>query len=346
MTHIHILSRRTILKGAAAVPVAGLGIAALSRSAGAQDDPVNIGSKDFPEQFILSNMFGQVLENAGISVNLDNLNLGGTNIAHTALTEGDIDLYAEYTGTSFTNPSIFAQTFTPEIAGPAAANTPAAGATPLTSGGTPAAGGDAFSPADLAVYDYVVTAYADLGIVVLDETPFNNNQAIAVTRQFSEENSITTLSQLAEWGIDNDITMSGPVDFEDRPDGLAGLRSLYGGGFDGATVNGVDPGLKYDAFLAGDANVVLAFGTDAEIVQFDLIVLQDDLGLFPPGHAAPLVRQEAIDAYPNIPDLINPVIALLTTEAMLALNAQVVTDGGDPADVSRQFLVDSGIITG
>ena len=338
MTHIHILSRRTILKGAAAVPVAGLGIAALSRSAGAQDDPVNIGSKDFPEQFILSNMFGQVLEDAGISVNLDNLNLGGTNIAHTALTEGDIDLYAEYTGTSYTNESIFAQTY------PMESDTPAA-ATPVAAG-TPDASGGAFTAADLAVYEYIKTAYAELGLVALDESPFNNNQAIAVTRAFSEENSITSLSQLAEWGADNDITISAPVDFEDRPDGLVGLQNVYGGGFDNATVTGVDPGLKYDALNAGDANVVLAFGTDAEILQFDLIVLQDDLGLFPPGHVAPIVRQDAIDAYPNIPDLLNPIMALLTGEAMIALNAQVVTDGGDPADVSRQFLVDSGIITG
>ena len=338
MTHMHILSRRTMLKGAAAVPAVGLGIAALGRSAAAQDDPVKIGSKDFPEQFILSNMFGQVLENAGISVNLDNINLGGTNIAHTALTEGDIDLYGEYTGTSYTNESIFAQTY------PMASGTPAA-ATPVAAG-TPDANAAAFTSADLAVYDYIVAAYAELGLVALDESPFNNNQAIAVTRAFSEENSITTLSQLAEWGADNEITISAPVDFEDRPDGLVGLEATYGGGFDNAAVTGVDPGLKYDALQAGDANVVLAFGTDAEILQFDLIVLQDDLGLFPPAHVAPIVRQDAIDAYPNIPDLLNPVIALLTGEAMISLNSQVVTDGGDPADVSRQFLVASGIITG
>ncbi len=337
MTDIHILSRRTMLKGAAAVPAVGLGIAAMSRSAAAKDDPVKIGSKDFPEQFILSNMFGQVLENADIPVNLDNLNLGGTNIAHTALIEGDIDLYAEYTGTSYTNESIFAQTY------PMEGGTPAA--TPVAAG-TPDANASAFTSADLAVYDYIVTAYAELGLVALDQSPFNNNQAIAVTRAFSEENSITTLSQLAEWGADNDITISAPVDFEDRPDGLVGLRSVYGGGFENATVTGVDPGLKYDALQAGDANVVLAFGTDAEILQFDLIVLQDDLGLFPPAHVVPIVRQDVIDAYPNIPDLINPVMALLTAEAMIRLNAAVVTDGGEPADVARQFLIDSDIITG
>ena len=59
-----------------------------------------------------------------------------------------------------------------------------------------------------------------------------------------------------------------------------------------------------------------------------------------------MFRNEVIEAYPNIPELINPVIDLLTTEAMIALNVAVVVDGGEPADVARQFLVDSGIIAG
>ncbi len=340
MTHMHNLSRRTILKGAAALPVAGLGIAALGRSAGAQGDPIKVGSKDFPEQFILANIFGQVLENAGLPVNLDNINLGGTGIAHAALVNGDIDLYAEYTGTAYTNESVLGMTYPPAGGIPAA--TPVA-ATPVAAG-TPVA--SVFTAADLYVYDAVVSGYAALGLVALNETPFNDNQAIAVKRAFSEENSITTISQLAEWGADNDITISAPVDFEDRPDGLVGLKNVYGGGFDKATVNGVDPGLKYDALNNDEANVVLAFGTDAEILQYDLVVLQDDLGLFPPGHAVPVVRQQTIDAYPNIPDLLNPVVDLLTNDAMVSLNSQVVTDGGEPAAVAKKFLTDSGIISG
>ncbi len=339
MTHIHLLSRRTILKGAAAVPVAGLGLAALGSSAGAQDEPVRVGSKDFPEQFTLSNIMAQVLENAGIAVNLDNINLGGTGIAHEALVNDEIDLYAEYTGTAYTFDGILNMDY--EAVASQLAATP--GATPIT-GDTPSA----FTAADLFVYDAVVAGYAELGLVALNQTPFNDTQAIAVKRTFSEENGITTMSQLGEWGLDNDITISAPVDFESesRGDGIVAIRATYGAGYEDATINGVDPGIKYDALVADDANVVVAFGTDAEILQYDLVVLQDDLGLFPPGHAVPVVRQEVIDAYPNIPDLLNPVIDLLTNDAMVSLNSQVVTDGGEPADVARQFLIDSGIITG
>ena len=340
MDHLHTISRRTVLKGAAAVPVAGLGLAAVARNAGAQGEPVKVGSKDFPEQFILANLMSQVLEANGIKTNLDGVNLGGTGIAHKALTNGDIDVYMEYTGTAYTFDGIFGQTF--PLSGDAASATPAG--TPAAAS-TPAAGG-AFSAADMVVYNYDVDAYGKLDLVMLDQTPFNDSQALGVMRQFSEDNNITTISQLAAWGNDNKITISAPVDFEDRADGLAGLKKTYGEGFENAEVNGVDPGIKYDAFTSGDANVVLAFGTDAEIKQYDIVVLQDDKALFPPGHAAPVFRKAVIDAYPNIPDLLNPVMAKLTADAMIGMNTAVVTNGDDPADAAKQFLTSAGIITG
>ena len=55
-------------------------------------------------------------------------------------------------------------------------------------------------------------------------------------------------------------------------------------------------------FLDGDANVVLAFSTDAEIAINDLVVLEDDKGLWPPYYVAPVVRQEALDANAAIAD--------------------------------------------
>ena len=60
---------------------------------------------------------------------------------------------------------------------------------------------------------------------------------------------------------------------------LLGLQQVYGE-FD-ATVNGVAPGIKYQALMDGDANVVLAFSTDAEIAINDLVVLTDDKELWP-----------------------------------------------------------------
>src|SRR5262249_11039209 len=59
---------------------------------------IKVGSKDFTEEFIVAEMYAQLLENAAFTVE-KKLNLGGTPVAHQALTKGDIDLYPEYTST-------------------------------------------------------------------------------------------------------------------------------------------------------------------------------------------------------------------------------------------------------
>jgi len=167
---------------------------------------------------------------------------------------------------------------------------------------------------------------------------------LAVTRQLSEENGVTTISQLVALAASTEITFSAPVDFEEREDGLKGLRTTYGD-FP-ATVNGVAPGIKYQAFLDGDANVVLAFSTDAEIALNDLIVLEDDKGLWPPYHVAPVVRQEALDANAGLAPALNALAPVLTTELMTAMNARVVGDEkADPVVVAKDFLTEQGLIT-
>ncbi len=59
--------------------------------------PVTIGTKDFPEQFILGELYAQALEAEGYTVNLRK-NIGPTEVVDDALTSGEIDAYPEYLG--------------------------------------------------------------------------------------------------------------------------------------------------------------------------------------------------------------------------------------------------------
>jgi osmoprotectant transport system substrate-binding protein len=107
----------------------------------------------------------------------------------------------------------------------------------------------------------------------------------------------------------------------------------------------VAPGIKYQALMDGDANVVLAFSTDAEIAINDLVVLTDDKELWPPYNVSPVVRQSAIDANPSIPDLLNALAPLITDEVMIQLNGMVIGDDGqEPETVARDFLIEQGLI--
>lgn len=316
-----MVTRRTMLKVAALTPAAVGAVRLLP--AGAQD-AVRVGSKDFPESIIIGEMYALLLENAGLSVDRL-LNLGGTVVAHESLLSDELDVYPEYTGTGLL--VVLGETLesVPGLTG---------------DDGTPAAGG-----ASEAVYQFVNEQYQEqFNLVWLDPTPMSNSQALAVRREFAEEHGLATISDLVELASTVDLRISAPVDFEERDDGLIGLRETYGD-FE-ASVNGVAPGIKYQALMDGDANVVLAFTTDAEIAFNDLVVLEDDRGLWPPYNVAPVVRQEALDANPEIADALNALAPLITNEVMIDLNGRVVGDEQQaPEDVARDFLTEQGLIS-
>lgn len=326
-----VITRRRLTKSLAATPVVAMTLQAgaqgsLWQAAGAQEGPVRIGSKDFTEQLILGEMYALLLENAGIATETQ-LNLGGTQVAHEALLAGEIDLYPEYTGTGLTV----------VLGMPIDA---VAQATPVE--GMP---DDAeANTIDQRVYDIVSEEYLEqFDLVWLDESAFNNTQALAVKRAFAEEQGISTISELAE--IAGDLTIVAPSDFVERPDGLQGLQEFYGMEF--GDVLSVAPGIRYQALEEDQAQVVLAFGTDGQVAGLDLVLLEDDKGLWPPYHVAPVVRNATLTANPGIADALNPVAPLLTDQVMSALNWQV--DGPEklePIDVARAFLEEQGLLGG
>ncbi|MBA2521458.1 MAG: quaternary ammonium transporter [Chloroflexia bacterium] len=311
-----MVTRRTVVKGLAVTPVAGAALFAVPVHVLGQDT-VAIGSKNFTEQLILGEMYAQRLEALGLPVSTS-LNLGGTAVAHEALVAGEISLYPEYTGTALT--------VILEIPIASVQATPEAGAATI----------------DEQVYQLVADGYLDqFDLVWLDETPFNNTQALAVKRAFAEEQGISTISELA--AIAGDLTIVAPSDFVERPDGLLGLQEFYGMEF--GEVLSVEPGIRYQALQEDQAEVVLAFGTDGQVAGFDLVLLEDDLSLWPPYHVAPVVRQDVLDAYPELADALNEIAPLLTDEVMAELNWRVDGDAGEePADVARSFLEENGLL--
>lgn len=299
-----------------------------SLSANAQSQTIRIGSKNFTEQLILGEMYAQLLENAGFTVERT-LNLGGTDVAHQALTAGEIDLYPEYTGTG-----LVAILNLP---------VPTADATASPVAGSPEASPVAAASVDQQVYDTVKAEYAaQFGLAWLDQSSFNNTQALAMKREDAEARGIVTISDMVAQAAD--LTLAAVPDFEQREDGLVGLTRVYGD-FSFAEVQVFDPGIKYQSFLDGDAQVVLAFSTDGQISGYDLVLLEDDLSLWPPYHVAPVISQAVLDANPQIAELLNPLAPLLTNEVMAELNWLV--DGPEkqePADVARAYLQANGLL--
>lgn len=267
---------------------------------------ITIGSKDFAEQYIVAEMYAQILENDGFTV-ARKFGLGGTPVAQAALLSGEIDMYPEYTGTGLLTVLKEPVNSDPQ-----------------------------------AVYETVRSGYQDqFDLVWLDPAPMNNTQALAIPRTLAEEQGITTLSDMVAHA--SDLVMVGPAEFVEREDGLPGIKANYGN-FELADYKAVDKGLRYQAVADGQAQIVVAFGTDGEIAAFDMIVLEDDKGMFPPYQVAPVIRASVLEAYPEIAEQLNTVTALLTNETMQALNYEVTGNGREPADVAAEFLSANGFL--
>ncbi|NJL36755.1 MAG: quaternary ammonium transporter [Leptolyngbyaceae cyanobacterium SM1_4_3] len=284
-------------------------IAVACNSSGTGDNstaPVRVGSKDFTEEFILGEMYALVLENSGLQVERK-LNLGGTPVAQSALLNDEIDLYPEYTGTAL-----------------------------LTVLKLPV------NSDRQQVFDTVSAAYKEqFDLVWLDPAPMNNTQSLAMTQEKAEQYGIRTISDLVSQA--EQLTIVTTPEFQEREDGLPGLKRVYGE-FDFERLIPVDAGLRYEALIRGEADVVEAFGTDGQISAYNLVVLEDDKGLFPPYQVAPVVRQAALDANPDIRDALNALAPKLTDETMRRLNNEVDGNGREPAEVAQEFLTQEGFL--
>jgi len=268
---------------------------------------VIVASKDFTEEFILGEMYALLLENGGYQVERK-INLGGTPVVQQALINEEVDLYPEYTGTG-----LLTVLKLPVMTDPA------------------------------EVFQAVKAGYEEqFNLTWLEPAPMNNTQALGMTQARATELGITTITDMA--AVADQLVMAAPPEFVEREDGYPGLQRVYGD-FAFQEVLSIDAGLRYQALLNGEADIIVAFGTDGEIAANDLVLLQDDQGLWPPYQVAPVIRQAVLDANPEIAEILNQLAPLLTDETMQQLNYEVSGNQREPADVAKEFLVSQGLIT-
>ena len=215
---------------------------------------------------IIGEMYALLLEHAGLTVERK-LNLGGTAVAQEALITA-------------------ISTSTPNTPAPVCWSCSARRSVMSTAAATPEAASAQWPqprPRPRAAWsrpclDYVKSQYKEqFNLVWLDQTTDERSQALAVTQQFSEDNNVTTISQLVALASTVELTILAPSDFEERDDGLKGLQSTYGD-FK-ASVNGVAPGIKYQASSTATPMSSSPSAPTPRSRSTISIVLQDDKGL-------------------------------------------------------------------
>jgi osmoprotectant transport system substrate-binding protein len=271
---------------------------------------LTIGSKNFTEQKVLGEIYAQGLEAAGYAINKD-LNLGDEKTALAALKSDEISAYPEYTGTALL--SFFGKKANELPKDPQAA------------------------------YEEVKKDFAADGLTAFPPTPFTSSNEVAVTKATAEKLGLKNISDLS--GKSQDLTLYGSPECRQRLDCLLGLQQVYGLKFKKFTP--VDIAQRHDVLTSGRADVSIVFTTDPQIQRENEVLLEDDKGMFPPYNSTLVMKQETADeAGPDLAKTIDLLQKQLTDENMQELNARVDLDKKDPAEVAKEYLTETGLISG
>ncbi len=283
----------------------GFGLLLGSFAQAAEKPLLRIGARVFTEQTMLSELTAQYLRTKNFDVQITG---GlGSNLARSAQESGQLDLLWEYTGVSLVAYNHIDEKLDSE-----------------------------------QTYARVKEVDAKKGLVWLSPSRFNNTYALALPQKIAERypqvNTMSDLTRVLKDEAKEGHVVALDTEFANRSDGLLGMVKHYDMNLGRENTRQMDAGLVYTALRNGQVFAGLVYTTDGRLNAFKLKVLEDDKHYFPDYTAAPVIRQEYLDAHPEIATLLKPLADLLDTQTMIELNARVDVGHESPSAVAADFL--------
>ena len=273
---------------------------------------IKIGSDGFYESKLVAEMYAQVLEADGYTVERS-LGLGPRKVTTPALESGQIDLKPEYLGSGL---GYYDKTRTT---------------------GDPEAN-------KVALQDILKTKGG--GITVLGYTPGQDTNAFVVRADTAAKYSLTKISDLT--AIQDELTWGLPPECETNPLCAGALTDLYGITFPPAKLQalGACDAPMAEALNGGAVDVAELCSTQPAISQFGFVVLEDDKGTQPAENLAPIVRDDYLAKVDKtaFAKLLDAVSAKLTTEELTKLGVEVAVNNRDVEDVAAEWLKANGLL--
>jgi osmoprotectant transport system substrate-binding protein len=299
-----------------AILFAGMLLCASAPAPAAGARPVVVSSKLSSESAMLGQMIRLLLEDHGIPT-VDRMTLGATPVVRKALLAGEVDIYVEYTG----NAGFFFN-----------------------------------RPDDPAWKDlqrgYELGARLDYEhnrIVWLEPARASNSWALAVRRDLARQHRLETMSDFARWVREGGaVKLACSAEFANAGT-LRSLEQTYGfhlearqkivlaGGETAATIGAA-------AARTNGINTAMVYGTDGGIAAASLVLLDDDRHDQPVYAPVPTIRADVLQAWPQIADIVRPLMAGFTRESLQALNARVQIDGESATEVAADHLRAQGLL--
>lgn len=164
---------------------------------------------------------------------------------------------------------------------------------------------------------------------------FENTYAFMVRKDFAEKYHLTKVSQLKD--LSGKIRVGVDTSWINRPgDGYKDFQKTYGFSF--PKIYPMDIGLVYTALANQEMEVALGYSTDGRIASYHLVLLEDDLHLFPPYDCSPVASAEIVEKYPQLNQVFMKLVGQISSEQMQEMNRQSDEDLVEPVNVAKQFL--------
>ncbi|ATW26184.1 glycine betaine ABC transporter substrate-binding protein [Candidatus Formimonas warabiya] len=290
---------------------ANTGDASGDRVIPADADPIVISSLNFTENVLLGQMTYDYLKYLGYPVE-SNLNLGSRGILRAGLKNDEVDLYWEYDGSI--------------------------------------AMGEMAAPEPILDPDQCYTAVKDWdektnGIIWLDKSDINDTYCFCTRQEILDKYHITKFSEMADLIKNGEhFKMSASPEYQTREDGLPLLEKIYDFSMPREDCVTLSMGLDPEALVNKEIDITELGTTDPKIVKLGLAVLEDDKHAFQNYYAAPIVRADLLETFPNLAEDMKTLSSIFTVTNITEQIAKVDLDQTPEDQVSVAFLKEKGLI--
>ena len=303
-------NHRKVLAVAAAVVTVGLALAgcassnSLSGGGGSGGSgSIVVGSANFPENVALAYVYGgAIADKDGVKVSYK-VNIGARAAYIKSLESGEINLVPEYAGSILS--------FLDKSANQKSAD-------------------DVKTALDKAL---------PKGLTATDFAQAADSDSLNVTSEFAKANNLTSIADLANV---SSVTVAANPEFETRPDGLPGLKSVYG--LTNLTFQAINDGggpATLKALLDNQVQVADIYSTTPSILENKLVTLTDPKNLFASQQVVPIGTTSKLTS--KVKATLNAVSAKLTTQDLLEFNKRISGDEkADPQTVAKDWLKANG----
>ncbi len=277
-------------------------------------DPIIVSTMNDPEGEILGRMMVMALRDAGYEITDNTYGYTGTANGRKALLEGETGIYMDYTGRGLR----------------------------LIEG------------VDEKLYHELDTAFEDVAkwdkehnkLIWMTYAPFNNTDAVAVTKEFAEKNKVYSMEDFARYVNEGGkVKMLVHEYWVTLPTGLPGMEKAYGFKLkEGDYIIGTSNAEQILHEGTDGVNAIMLYSSSGLVPEYELHVLEDPKKVSPVYSPAPIIREEILQKYPGVQEVLDKVFKSITLEEMVKMNAELQSEGKSGQEIAEKYLLSKGLI--